>query len=186
MEHVAMKARGNQIGTITDLKTSCLAAGRPELAYQLVTELQNALDNLKHDVEPDAKVIAEIRQQVETAPWLRYKNERRISDLHLHLDVADTDRIGRLYNHARKDIEDLLVSKLPVAEFKGLVTGETVTRPMFDECRYINTVYAAVVGKVSERQEQLKKQLDRAQAEWDAVRKDPDNELRKQKMQPRS
>ncbi len=185
MEHVAMKARGNQIGTITDLKTSCLAAGRPELAYQLVTELQNALDNLKHDVEPDAKVIAEIRQQVETAPWLRCKNERRISDLPLHLDVAETDRIGKLYNHARKEIEDLLVSVLPVAEFKGLIAGETVSRPMFDECRYINTVYAAVVGKVSERQEQLKKQLDRAQAEWEQVKKDPDKELRKQKMQAR-
>ena len=185
MEHVAMKARGNQIGMITDLKTSCLAAGRPELAYQLVTELQNALDNLKHDVEPDAKVIADIRQQVETAPWLRYKNEHRISDLPLHLNVAETDRIGKLYNHIRKEIEDLLTGKLPVAEFKGLITGETVTRPMFDECRFINSVYAAVVGKVTDRQEQLKTQLDKAQAEWDQVRKDPDKDLRKQKLQAR-
>src|SRR5437762_10802003 len=40
LEHVAIKARGNQIGMITDLKTSCLAAGRSDLAYQLVTELQ--------------------------------------------------------------------------------------------------------------------------------------------------
>src|SRR5260370_398576 len=75
MEHVAMKARGNQIGTITDLKTSCLAAVRPELASQLATQLQNALVTIKHDVEPDAKVIAEIHQHVETAPWLRCKNE---------------------------------------------------------------------------------------------------------------
>ncbi len=185
MEHVAMKARGNQIGMITDLKTSCLAAGRPELAYQLVTELQNALDSLKHNVEPDAKVIADIRQQVETAPWLRCKNELRISDLPLHVDVAETDRIGKLYNHVRKEIEDLLATKLPVGEFKGLVTGETVTRVMFDECRYINSVYAAVVGMVSERQEQFKSELDKAQAEWERVRKDPDKELRKQKMQAR-
>src|SRR6185312_4446051 len=32
LEHVAIKARGNQIGMITDLKTSCLAAGRSDLA----------------------------------------------------------------------------------------------------------------------------------------------------------
>ena len=64
LEHVAIKARGNQIGMITDLKTSCLAAGRSDLAYQLVTELQKALDSLKHEVEPDPKIIADIRQQV--------------------------------------------------------------------------------------------------------------------------
>src|SRR5215472_16338983 len=91
--HVAMKARGNQIGMITDLKTSCLAAGRPDLAYKLVTELQNALDNLKHEVEADPKIIADIRQQVNQAPWLKHKNEPRISGLPLHLDVAETDRI---------------------------------------------------------------------------------------------
>src|SRR5947209_7922766 len=34
LEHVAIKARGNQIGMITDWKTSCLAAGRSDLAYQ--------------------------------------------------------------------------------------------------------------------------------------------------------
>ena len=50
---VAMKARGNRIGSITDLKTSCLAAGRPDLAYKLVEQLQNALDSLKHRVEMD-------------------------------------------------------------------------------------------------------------------------------------
>src|SRR5262249_19713287 len=185
MEHVAMKARGNQIGMITDLKTSCLAAGRAELAYQLVTELQNALDNLKHDVEPNAKIIADIRQQVETAPWLRYKNERRISDLPLHLNVTDTDRIGKLYNYVRKEIEDLLANRLPVSEFKGLITGENVTRPMFDECRFINTVYAAVVGRVTDRQEQLKAQLDKAQSGWEQVRKDPDKELRRERAQAR-
>lgn len=112
--HVAMKARGNLIGMITDLKTSCLAAGRPDLAYKLVIELQNALDNLKHDVEPDHKVINEIRQEVTSAPWLRYKNVHAISELPIHLDVAETDRIGTLYNHIRKEIQDLLDSKLPI------------------------------------------------------------------------
>ena len=182
LEHVAIKARGNQIGMITDLKTSCLAAGRSDLAYQLVTELQKALDSLKHEVEPDPKIIADIRQQVNSAPWLKYKNEPRISDLPVHLDVDDNDRIGKLYNHVRKEIEDLLTAKLPIEEFKGLISGECVTRPMFDECRYVNSVYAAVVGRISERQGKLKAALDQAQAEWEAVRKDADKELRKQKL----
>lgn len=185
LEHVAIKARGNQIGMITDLKTSCLAAGRSDLAYQLVTELQKALDSLKHEVEPDAKVIADIRQQVNPAPWLKYKNESRISGLPIHLDVDENDRIGKLYNHVRKEIEDLLTAKLPIEEFKGLVSGEEVTRPMFDECRYVNSVYAAVVGRISERQDKLKADLDKAQAEWEAVRKGSDKELRKQKLQAR-
>jgi hypothetical protein len=182
LEHVAIKARGNQIGMITDLKTSCLAAGRTDLAYQLVTELQKALDSLKHEIEPDAKMITDIRQQVNPAPWLKYKNESRISGLPIHLDVDENDRIGKLYNHVRKEIEDLLTAKLPIEEFKGLVSGETVTRVMFDECRYVNSVYAAIVGRVSERQDKLKADLDKAQAEWEAVRKDPDKELRKQKL----
>ncbi len=181
--HVAMKARGNLIGTITDLKTSCLAAGRQDLAYKLVTELQNALDNLKHDVEPDQKVITEIRQEVTSAPWLRYKNVQTISELPIHLDVAETDRIGKLYNHVRKEIQDLLESKLVIGEFKGLITGEMVTRVMYDECRHVNIVYAAVVGKVSERQEQLKSQLEKAQEDWEEFKKskNPDKALRRTK-----
>ena len=46
-----MQARGNQIGAITDLKTSCLAKGRPDLARELVDQLQNALDQLKHGTQ---------------------------------------------------------------------------------------------------------------------------------------
>jgi hypothetical protein len=182
LEHVAVKARGNQIGMITDLKTSCLAAGRTDLAYQLVTELQKALDSLKHEVEPDSKIIADIRQQVNPAPWLKYKNESRISGLPIHLDVAENDRIGKLYNLVRQEIEDLLTAKLPIEEFKGLVSGETVTRGMFDECRYVNSVYRAIVGRVSERQDNLRADLEKAQAEWEAARKDLDRDLRKQKL----
>jgi hypothetical protein len=170
---------------ITDLKSSCLAAGRNDLAYQLVIQLQNALDALKHGVSPDPAVIADIRQQVPQAPWLRFKDEARISDLPLHLDVSATDRIGKLYNHVRKEIEDLLASKLPIEEFKGLITGESVTRAMFDECRYVNSVYAAVVGKLGERQARLKSELEQAHMECEAMRTHPDKELRKQKIAAR-
>jgi hypothetical protein len=182
LEHVAMKARGNHIGSITDLMTSCRAVGREDLADQLAKELQNALDSLKWQVQPDLMLVADIRQQVNQAPWLRYKNERRISDLPLHLDVADTDRIGKLYNHVRKDIEDLLTSKAPIEAFKGLVVGEEVSREMLKDCHFVNRAYAAIVSKIAERHEQLKQKLEKARADWDAVRKDPNRELRKQKL----
>ncbi len=145
-------------------------------------ELQNALDSLKWQVQPDLKLVAEIRQQVNQAPWLRYKNERRISDLPLHLDVEKTDRIGHLYNHVRKQIEDLLTNKAPIEAFKALVVGEQVTREMLEECRFVNRVYAAMIGKIAERRELLKKQLEKAKAEWEEVRQSPDKELRRQKL----
>jgi hypothetical protein len=180
MAHVAMKARGNSIGAITDLKTSCLAAGKTDLAYKLVRELQNALDNLKWNVEPDQQVIAEIREQVDTAKWLKFKNEHRISDLPIHVDVAATDRIGALYNFVRKDIEDLLMGKLPVGEFRGLITGENVTREMFAECRYMNAAYGAVGARVAKRQEELRSNLKQAEADLERLKKDADKKLLKE------
>jgi len=182
LEHVAMKARGNHIGSITDLMTSCRAAGHEELAVQLAKELQNALDSLKWQVQPDLKLVAEIRQQVRQAPWLRYKNERRVSDLPLHLEVDKTDHVGHLYNHVRKQIEDLLVNKAPIEAFKALVVGEQVTREMLEDCRFVNRVYAALVGKIAARREQLKEQLEKAKAEWDTMRQSADKELRRQKL----
>ena len=182
LEHVAMKARGNHIGSITDLMTSCRAAGRGDLAQQLAVELQNALDSLKWQVEPDLKSVAEVRQQIRQAPWLRYKNERRVSDLPLHVETEKTDRVGHLYNHVRKQIEDLLTNKAPIEAFKALVVGEDVTRQMLEDCRFINRAYAAMVGKIAERRELLKKQLEKAKAEWEAVRQSSDKELRRQKL----
>jgi hypothetical protein len=182
LEHVAMKARGNHIGSITDLMTSCRAVGQEELAAQLAKELQNALDSLKWQVQPDLKLVAEIRKQVRQAPWLRYKNERRCSDLPLHLEVEKTDRVGHLYNHVRKQIEDLLINKAPIEAFKALVVGEQITREMLEDCRFINRVYAAMVGKIAARREQLKEQLEKAKAEWDTVRQSSDKELRRQML----
>jgi hypothetical protein len=182
LEHVAMKARGNHIGSITDLMTSCRAAGHEELAAQLALEHQKALDSLKWQVEPDLKLVAEIRQQVRQAPWLRYKNERRVSDLPSHLQVESTDRVGHLYNHVRKQIEDVLIHKAPIEAFKALVAGEQVTREMLEDCRFVNRVYAAMVGKIAERREQLKGQLEKAKAEWYTARHSTDKELRRQKL----
>src|SRR6185437_164372 len=169
LEHVAMKARGNHIGSITDLMTSCRADGREDLADELAKELQNALDSLKWQVQPNLSLVADIRQQVGQAPWLRYKNEKRISDLPLHLDVADTDRVGKLYNHVRKDIEDLLTSKAPIEAFKGLVVGEEVSREMLQDCHFVNRAYAAIVSKIAQRHEQLRQVLEKAKSDWESV-----------------
>jgi len=62
------------------------------------------------------------------------------------------------------------------------VVGEQVTREMLEDCRFINRVYAAMVGKIAERREQLKQQLEKTQAEWDTVRQSSDKELRRQKL----
>ena len=180
--HVARKAVGNQIGSITDLITSCLAQGRPDLAQELVPELQNALDSLKHGVEPDPKKISAIRRQVNQAPWLRLKNERRVSDLPMHVDVPETDKIGILYNHVRPHFDELLTQKAPLEAFIGLIDGEQITDKMIAECHYIQTAYGCVVASVAQREAGLKKRLDDARREWDAVRRDPDKELQKQKM----
>ena len=183
---VAMKARGNRIGSITDLKTSCLAAGRPDLAYKLVEQLQNALDSLKHRVEIDESVISEIRKEVAPAPWLKFKRERRVSDLPAHLDVADTDKVGRLYNVLRKELGFLpnesgtgFEDRMSIEDFRGLFSGETVTKGMFEECQLINSIYADVASRIVEREEEIKLQLANAQALWDAMRKCEDKEQRR-------
>jgi len=53
---------------------------------------------------------------------------------------------------------------------------------MLEDCRFVNRVYAAMVGKIAERREQLKEQLEKAKAEWDTVRQSTDKELRRQKL----
>ena len=183
---VAMKARGNRIGSITDLKTSCLAAGRPDLAYKLVEQLQNALDSLKHKVEIDESAVSEIRKEVTPAPWLRYKRERRVSDLPAHLEVTATDKVGRLYNTLRKEIGFLpdetgngFEEKMGIEDFRGLFTGAQVTREMFEECQLVNSIYGDIASRIVQREEEVKQQLKEAQAQWEAVRQGDDKEKKK-------
>lgn len=178
---VAMKARGNQIGRITDLKTSCLAAGETGLARELVPELQKALDSLKWNVQPDREKIDRIGKQVKDAPWLDCKWVTAISQLPKHLPSVPTDRIGTIYNHVRKELPDLTESKAPISEFKMLVSGEAITRAMYEECRYVNSVYAAVVGRSSERQDRLIGECDRAASDLEEAKLDANRRLRNEK-----
>ena len=144
LPQVAMQARGNQIGSITDLKTSCLANGREDLARELVDQLQNALDQLKHGTQPDQEVIRNVRNEVTKAPWLKLKQKQRIADMDEHLPVTERDKIGKLYNFLRKELgryfADAAVA--PLSDFRGLIGGAEFTPEIFAECSTVNKYYA--------------------------------------------
>ena len=146
LEFVALKSRGNQIGVITDLMSSCVAADRHDLLYQLVAELQKEIDSLKHNIRADRSKLQEIRTEVGAAPWLSLKNAKAVSELPLSIEVKPSDRIGNLYNVLRKDIADMLEKPFPIEQFRGLITGDNMTEAMFAEARLVNTVYAAGHG----------------------------------------
>ena len=139
------------IGAITDLKTSCLAAGRPDLANRCAIELQKALDQLKWGVEPNQEEIGKIRQEVGTAPWLKLKRIRRVSDLPLQIPTAPTDRIGALYNHVRKELYEFFADVRPLEDFRGAICGGTYDRDMLKEAGMISTVYAVNIGLLAEK-----------------------------------
>ena len=170
---VANQAKGNQIGSITDLKTSCYAAGFRGEAYQLVDELQHALDSLKWGTEVNQELIAEIRKKVPLAPWLPLKDKERVSDMPVHLEILPTDKTGYVYNLARKEVEDFFSAKLPIADFHGLISSEHFTREMSQECRLVNRIYAEEVGKLIKEKQALDEALAKAEAEYEVKRNDP-------------
>src|SRR5215469_8544840 len=146
LPQVAMQARGNQIGSITDLKTSCLAKGRSDFARELVDQLQNALDQLKHGTQPDQEVIRNIRSEVPTAPWLKLKQKRRIEDMDEHLEVDANDKVGRLYNFIRKELGRFFGSAVtvPLSDFRGLIGGQSFTPEIYQECFVVNRYYGKI------------------------------------------
>ena len=174
LPQVAMQARGNQIGSITDLKTSCLANGRDDLAWQLVDQLQNALDQLKHGTQPDQAVIRDIRNEVSKAPWLKLKQKRRIVEMAEHLPVAEHDKVGHLYNFLRKELgrffSDAAVA--PLSDFRGLIGGAEFTPEIFAECSTVNKYYAAVVTQTLTQRRELWDGLEKAEAEVEALKED--------------
>src|SRR5260370_31823687 len=186
LPEVAKQARGKQIGAITDLKTSCLAAGRGDLAREPVDQLQNALDQLKPRTEPDQDVIKNIRQQVTAAPWLRLKNKRRIDEMAEHIDVPETDKVGNLYNFVRKELGRFFSKEAtaPLRDFAGLIAGESYNREIFEECRLVSQFYGASVAEIMERRSKVDGALKQAEAEYEAHKTDP--EARKDAMYRRT
>jgi hypothetical protein len=174
LPQVAMAAKGNSIGAITDLKTSALAAGRTDLAEQLAVELQAALDQLKHGTEPDRERITQIRKEVgSAAPWLKCKTAKRTEDLPLHFDgIVSSDVVGELYNSVRKRIHSFLSKDetLPISSFGGLIVGARFEEKMFREATKINRIYARMLGRMRKKQAACEQAAKEAEAEFERVK----------------
>ena len=164
LPQVAVSAKGNEIGIITDLMTSCLAEGRPDLAELLAKELQAALDALKHGTLPNREVIAGVRKQIVTAPWLRVKDEKRVVDLPLHLNVSPTDRIGRLYNILRMELDDFFSDVRPLSDFRGLIVNGRFDREMYVEAGQIARIYGVNIALILGKREKYRREVADADA----------------------
>ena len=172
LPQVAVSAKGNEIGIITDLMTSCHAEGRPELAERLARELQAALDALKHGTLTNQEVIAGVRKQVATAPWLRLKDAKRVSDLPLHLNVSPTDRIGRLYNMLRKELDDFFSDIRPLEDFRGLIVNGRFDREMYAEAGQIARIYGVNIALTLGKREKYRQAVTEADAAVNAYASD--------------
>jgi len=174
LAHVASAARGNRIGSITNQMISCYPAQLIDEAYQLVDQLQNELDSLKWGTEVDQNVMTEIRKKVPLAPWLRLKDEERVSRMPVHIEVLETDKVGHLYNHTRKEVEDFFAARLAVGDFHGLVMGESFTREMSRECQLLARIYGKQVKELMEERDRLEKALEQAEEQLQAKLDDPE------------
>jgi hypothetical protein len=170
LECTAMAARGNQIGQITDLISSCLAAGKPKLARQLVKELQNALDALKWAIQPDQKLIAEIAEQITPAPWLALKDVSQVSSLPAHLKVSKTDVVGQFYNEVRNAIGEFSGDAEPLENFRGMIIGPPITSEMEEECRRVNRLYGMTISQTVGIMEKLTAERDKARKAYEDAR----------------
>ncbi len=171
LPQVAVGAMGNQIGTITDLMTQCLAAGRDDCHRELVEQLQLALDQLKHGVTPDQDKIRAIREQIKQTPaaqWLRAKRLRSLKDLPERVEGPATDRIGGMYNLVRKELTDFFSNRMPVSQFRGLVQGYEFSQEMVDECRRVNRAWALTIQAGIEKKKVLIASVQEAEAAFES------------------
>jgi hypothetical protein len=175
---VAMKARGNQIGWITNPISNSIAAGQPDRAYELVDQLQNALDSLKHNVTADQAVIKWIRSEVPKTSWRDAKEARRISQMQMDVPVYATDIVGQLYNHVREELGVLFEETLPLRDFGGMIRGETFTRRMHEDCVKVNRAFVVKATELRKRSEQFEGALKEAHAEFERLRNDEDPQTR--------
>jgi hypothetical protein len=166
---VALEAMGNSIGSITALKTRCLAAGRLDEAEQLAVELQAALDQLKHGTQPNFKLIKQIREQVSGAEWLETRLAERVAELPLSVNAPPTDVIGQLYNAVRPEIEELFGPAKKIRDYRGLVACGTYPERMFTEAQRLSRMYAQRLGEISEKRKALEAAVKEAEATFEAV-----------------
>lgn len=175
LPQVAVGAMGNQIGSITDLMTTCLAAGRDDFHRELAEQLQLALDQLKHGVTPDQDKIRSIREQIKQTPaaqWLRAKRVRSVRDLPERFDSPPSDRIGGMYNLVRKELTDFFSNRMPIAQFRGLVQGYDFTQEMIHECRRLNRAWALTIQAGIEKKKLLSGNVQQAEEAFEGGKDD--------------
>jgi len=175
LPQVAVGAMGNQIGSITDLMTQCTAAGREDLHRELVEQLQNALDQLKHGVEPDQEKIRSIREAIKQTPaahWLRAKKVRSVKDLPERFECPPSDRIAGMYNLVRKELTDFFSNRMPVGQFRGLVQGYAFTEDMVEDCRKLNKAWAITIQAGIAKKQVLLGTVQQAEAAFESGKDD--------------
>jgi hypothetical protein len=178
LEFVAMKSMGNKIGVITNLMSSCVAAGKMEDMHDLVAELQKEIDSLKHNTRADLEVIKRIKQNVPAAPWLAFKNIDRVSEMPFisDVDLLPTDNVGYMYNVLGTDLASMLGKPMDIRQFQGLIVGNTPTKEMLEECR---KVYRAISDGHAMLRNLMKLKKDRLVAldeQFKAAKKDGQQE----------
>jgi len=117
-------------------------------------------------------VIAGVRKQVATAPWLRLKEAKRVSDLPLHLNVSPTDRIGRLYNMLRKELDDFFSDIRPLEDFRGLIVNGRFDREMYAEAGQIARIYGVNIALTLGKREKYRQAVTEADAAVNACAAD--------------
>jgi hypothetical protein len=122
-----------------------------------------------------SKRFGETRDEWYVFPW----GKPRPSDPARHITSfktawKTTDKVGRLYNLLRKELGFLpdetgngFEEKMGIEDFRGLFSGEHVSREMFEECQLVNSIYDDIASRIVQREDEVKQQLKDTQAQWE-------------------
>lgn len=125
MGTIALMSMDNLTGLITWLIAKANAVGREDIVYQMVSQLQAAVDSLKGATPPDAELIDEVGKKLQKFPvsWLKEHKDPSLF-LKYPFSVSDrTDTISQLVNE---------VSALWIPN-KNKTTNVTAFLPLFDK-----------------------------------------------------
>jgi hypothetical protein len=153
---VAFKSMGNRVGVITNIMSSALAAGRSDLAYQLVEQLQLEIDGLKHGTAADMKVVQEISLLVGRPEWLDIDKKLK-SVLELPASVkplSEADNVGLMYNILNAELREMLGEANSIQDYSGLFNGlcdsAVSYSDKFTECRIMNGFYGGTMHRLND------------------------------------
>jgi hypothetical protein len=90
----------------------------------------------------------------------------------LKVSVVVLGVLAILPTHAngQSGIDTAFEERMSIEDFRGLISGEAVTREMFEECQLVNSIYGDIASRIVLREDEFKQQLKNAQAQWEAVR----------------